>query len=895
MLLTKIQKPSVSKNMVHRDALTAKLDEGLARKLILISAPAGFGKTSIVLDWISQGNFTTAWLSIDKNDNDPIEFILYIMEAINSVEPELKLDSKSLIQTPNQTSVISMIGLIINELVNYGKELVLVLDDYHLISNKDISEALNFFLEHLPSNLHIVIITRSDPMLPLARLRSQQQVVELRSSDLSFNTNDIYEFFNKKLKLKISLEDVETLESKTEGWIAGLQLAAISMQSSNEVSSFIKAFAGNNRYIMDYLIEEVLKIQTERVKEFLLQTSILKQLSAPLCNALLDRDDSQSLLEELEANNMFVFPLDEERKWFRFHHLFADLLKQRLQSTDQYSLPDLHVKASKWYKENSMFDKAIEHALEAKNYEISINILSEVAEEMWENGLHVAIKNYGEMLPDEWIFKSAEFSLYYSWVLITSGKMSLAEPFINNAFEIANRKLNSFDPEDLEMRALQSLLGKIYATIALKYSYEDNADRIIDNCTNALKYFTDKNSIWMIWVWYTYGQAFFVNGDLEESTKAYQKAFEYGKNSNNIYLLSTITIRMSDNEQQQGRYTSAYEKCTKFLDYLQDKGYSQLSKNDWSFAGIYSIIAVTHFMWAEIDKGLENIRIAYSLCKETDDIVQKSYIMMFYLGMLQTKGESEEVEKLSTELEEIINSSDIPKYLVYAHLSWKMYRLLQKGLVDEAQTLIECNGLGINDVKSPLNDNAYSFYARILIYKGKYNEAEKILLELEALAQEGNRQERLIDLYVIYSELYNRKNEQDKAFEYFIQALELASEENLVMFISHNLDFNNELFQEVLKRKASITKRVSLDFLNNIKKVIEQKQKMNNDFENIDISPRELDTLRLIAQDLTNQEIADKLFISLNTVKTHLKNINLKLDVENRTKAVAKAKELGLI
>ena len=306
-----------------------------------------------------------------------------------------------LLNSPNKPSVESIASLLINEILNINQNFLLVLDDFHLIRSNEVLKLVSYLLEHIPGNIHIVILTRSDPALTIARLRSQHQLVELRSSDLSFSANDISMLFNKKLKLGLSIDDVYSLETKTEGWIAGLQLTALSMQGREDISRFIQDLKGDNRYIMDYLMEEVLKIQTDDIKEFLLQTSILEQMSAPLCNAVLNRKDSQLILETLEKNNMFVIPLDEERTWYRYHHLFADLLKQRLHLRDKAAIIELHNKAIEWYKNNSMPLFAIEHAIVAENFEKSIQLLGEIVETMWKNGQHAAILKYGDLLPDE--------------------------------------------------------------------------------------------------------------------------------------------------------------------------------------------------------------------------------------------------------------------------------------------------------------------------------------------------------------------------------------------------------------------------------------------------------------------------------------------------------------
>ena len=342
-------------------------------------------------DWINQNKIPTAWFSLDNGDNDPANFLSYIISGIQSIHTAFGQSALKLLNSPNQPSGESIAGLLINEILNINQNFLLVFDDFHLIKSNEVLKLVTYLIEHIPGNIHIVILTRSDPAISVSRLRSQNQLVELRSSDLSFSANDISVLFNKKLKLGLSIDDVYSLETKTEGWIAGLQLTALSMKDREDISGFIQDLKGDNRYIMDYLMEEVLKIQTDDINDFLLQTSILEQMSAPLCNAVLNINNSQLILETLEKNNMFVIPLDEERNWYRYHHLFAELLKQRLHLREKATIIELHNKACEWFKNNSMPLFAIEHAIVTENFEKSIQFLGEIVEAMWKNGQHAAI------------------------------------------------------------------------------------------------------------------------------------------------------------------------------------------------------------------------------------------------------------------------------------------------------------------------------------------------------------------------------------------------------------------------------------------------------------------------------------------------------------------------
>ena len=894
MLLTKLHIPPSIQNIVHRPELYTKLDAGLSRKLILTSAPAGFGKTTLLSDWIKQKEIQTVWFSLDKGDNDPVEFLSYVISGIQSINAAFGQGTIRLLNSPNKTSGESIVSMLINEIINIDQHFLLVLDDFHYIENAEILKLVEYFLEHSPDNIHIVILTRSDPALPIARLRSRNQLVELRSSDLSFSANDISILFNKKLKLGLSIDDVYSLETKTEGWIAGLQLTALSMQGREDISEFIRNLKGDNRYIMDYLIEEVLKIQSEDIKEFLLQTSILEQMSAPLCNAVLSRSDSQLVLEALDKNNMFVIPLDNERNWYRYHHLFAELLNQRLQHRDEDAINELHNKACDWFEHNNLNELAIGHALEIKNYPKCIKLLGKVVADMWQNGMHDAILKYGEMLPDEMIKTNPEFCLYYSWILISAGQVQKAEPFLVSA-EIKVKEIiqeNNITKDILQHH--RKLLGKISVAFAYLNSYEEHSGKMFDYCKTAMENLSDDDPLWYSWAWFSYGIAHFSNGNLLESSTDFNNAFDYSKKSGNIYLISTIAIRMAENEQQLGNYKSAFKKCSDLLSIMKDKGYSEIVKAEWSYAALFLIMGITEFMWADIDRANENIKIAYDLSKKGKDIFLRIFILMIYTVILRDLNDTE-WEKKTTELEEILKQTDPHSFLTIMYIGWKIHFLLEEGQIEQADNFVLEYGMGPDKEISYSNESAYASYVSLLLVQTRLDEAELLLSELYTLANEGKRIEKMIGLKVSYAILYKMRGNKEKAVAQLIEAMEMAADENLLYYFIMYRHLTMDLLNEVFRIQSVSKTKIPEKFIDNLKTALERWDKLRKPYSGMGLSTREVDTLKLIAQDLSNQEIADKLFISLNTVKTHIKNIYLKLEVDNRTKAVVKAKELRMI
>ena len=895
MLLTKIHIPTTGNNIVQRLALYEKLNLGLSRKLILVSAPAGFGKTTLVSDWIGQQKIPTAWFSLDKADNDPVEFLSYIVSGIQGIHKDFGESALKLLNSPNKPSSESIINLLINEILTISQNFILVLDDFHVIESNEVLKIATYLLDHIPANIHLVILTRSDPTFSISRLRSQQQLVELRSSDLSFSANDISVLFNKKLKLGLSIDDVYSLESKTEGWIAGLQLSALSMQGREDISKFIQDLKGDNRYIMDYLLEEVLKIQSDEVNGFLLQTSILEQMSAPLCNALLNRNDSQLMLETLEQNNMFVIPLDNDRNWYRYHHLFADLLKQRLQLQDKEAIIELHNKACKWFEQHNMFDFAIEHALAIQNYEKSIQLIGEVVEEMWEKGQHAAILKYGSLLPDELIQKNSDFSLYYAWILIISGQIQKAEPFLTCAEANTKNIIDDTNSTDETLRYNKKLLGKIAVAFAYLYSITADAEKTFHYGKTAMENLSEDDPLWFSWGWYAIGIAEMHRENFKKCIKAFENALAYGKKSGNIYLISTIASRLSPVETRMGLYTSSYNRCSDLINLMKESGYSQITKSEGTYAGVYSMMAGIESMRTDFDDALENIKTAYSLCKIESNNTIKVHVIVMYSFILYGRGDVAGVKKMLNEADDILKLNTIFPNTMGLYFAMKGFSLIKQNEHEKANHFFEENGLAFDKKITYSDDLGYYPYAFLLIIEKKFKEAEILLSKLLKLAQAANRIERLIETKVIYANLNMSTGDKEKALINLIEALEAAASENILMsFVLYHSGIS-DLLKEIYKIQATTKTNIPKKLIDKLKLALEKREKfIKTNLESV-ISDRELDTLKLIAQDLSNQEIADTLFISLNTAKTHVKNIFLKLDVDSRKQAVTKAKELGII
>ncbi len=419
LLETKLYIPKWRPGLVSRPRLIERLDQGAERKLTLVSAPAGFGKTTLLAEWLAAskaGGRPAAWVSLDQSDNDPALFWAYFITALQTVESGIGDSELSLLRSPQPPPIEALLGTLLNEISGISHDFVLVLDDYHVIDAQSVHEGTTFLLDHLPQQMHLLIACRADPPLPLRRLRGRGDMAEVRASELRFISTEGATFLKEVMGLNLSAQDVAALDARTEGWVAGIQLAALSMQGRDDVAAFITAFTGNDRYIVDYLVEEVLQRRPERVQSFLLQTSILDQLSGPLCDAVTGRKDGKSVLQALERDNLFLVPPDDKRQWYRYHHLFADVLRAHLMDEHLDQLPDLHRRAAAWFEEHDMSAEAIEQARSAGAHETVARLLAANFEEFQRLGRYASISSWSASLPEEMVRQRPRLALNYAAV-----------------------------------------------------------------------------------------------------------------------------------------------------------------------------------------------------------------------------------------------------------------------------------------------------------------------------------------------------------------------------------------------------------------------------------------------------------------------------------------------
>src|SRR6266705_452055 len=433
ILATKLYIPRLRPNVVSRPRLLDRLNEALHRNLTLISAPAGFGKTTLVSEWVEGIERPTAWLSLDEGENDPARFLAYLVAALQTITANIGEGVLGMLQSSQPPPTEAILTALLNEITTLPDHFVLVLDDYHVLDAKSVDIALTYLVEHLPPQMHLVIATREDPQLPLARLRARSHLTEVRAADLRFTASEAAAFLNQVMGLNLSAADIAALEDHTEGWIAGLQLAALALQGHQDVPGFIRTFAGDHRYIVDYLVEEVLQHQPEPVRSFLLQTSILDRLNGPLCNAVTGQEEGNARLEALERGNFFVVPLDDKRHWYRYHHLFAEVLSVHLMAEQPHQVATLHRRASEWYEHNGSTTNAIRHAMAAEDFERAADLVELAVPAMLRSRQEATLLGWLKALPDELVHVRPVLSAGYAGALLVSGELEGVEARLRGA------------------------------------------------------------------------------------------------------------------------------------------------------------------------------------------------------------------------------------------------------------------------------------------------------------------------------------------------------------------------------------------------------------------------------------------------------------------------------
>ena len=886
-LRTKLYIPPPRSGWISRPRLDKRMEEGFERKLTLISAPAGFGKTTLLVDWIHRHKIPTAWLSVDKGDNDPLHFLTYVILGLQSLEAGTGKAALTMLQSPQAPPIEPILINLLNDVSRISIDLALVLDDYHLVDARPIHDLMAFLLENLPRQMHMIIATRSDPPLPLSRVRSQNLLTELRAADLGFSADETANLFNQSLKLQLSNRDIQLLETRTEGWAAGLQLAALSLQGRKDPSGFIRGFKGDNRYIADYLTEEVLSRQPEHLRNFLLQTSILGRLCGPLCDAVTDQENSRQVLTSLEKANLFVIPLDDERCWYRYHHLFADLLVQRLRTQQGDLVPELHRRASQWLAENDFKNEAVDHAFAAQDYAGAVQLIEEIAEIDWDRARESRLLGWFKKLPVETINRKPKLCIFYARELFKSGYLDDAE----KRLKAAEQMLESTSISDLNK---QGLLGRIAVMRAYMATRTGDLSRTITFSSQALELLPPRDLNWRSAAATMLG--FGTGSDkLVESQQAFAEAMKISKAAGNVYYHIFAGSCLGSVMMKRGKLKEAKDFSRQLLDLAVENGIEQTG-----IAGsLYGNLGTILCEWNDFDEGIRLINKGIELSELGRDPVILAICQLGLLRAFMYRMDFAGALKLMENINERAGNFVLPAWVTNAISALNVFFWLGSGNLNAALQWARERGLSIDDQLDGLHEVEYIALAHILIAQNKLADADRLLQRLIKNATDGDRVYMLIEMRLWRVLIFTLKADTAAALAELKIALSIAEPGGFIMMFVSKGKPVAKLLEEIVavkKRDHDATQAgFSLSYAKKILSIFKTVTPPKIEELMDPISEREMEVLHLIAAGLSNREIADKLFISLNTVKTHTKNINSKLDVNSRIKAVARAKELGLL
>ncbi|HET9999530.1 MAG TPA: LuxR C-terminal-related transcriptional regulator [Ktedonobacteraceae bacterium] len=921
ILATKLYVPPLRPNVVLRSRLIERLNEGLHRKLTLIAAPAGFGKTTLISEWVAFIERRTTWLSLGEGENDLAQFLTYLVAALQTIAPAIGEGVLGLLQSPQPPPTEAILTALLNEITTLPDRFVLVLDDYHLIDARPVDMALTYLVEYLPPQMHLVIATREDPPLPLARLRARSHLTELRAADLRFTASEAAEFLNQVMGLSLSTTDIAALEDHTEGWIAGLQLAALSMQGHQDVPGFIRAFAGDHRYIVDYLVAEVLQRQPEPVRRFLLQTSILDRLHGPLCDAVTGQEEGNARLEALERGNFFVVPLDDTRHWYRYHHLFAEVLSAHLRAEQPDQLATLHRRASAWYEQHGSVADAIRHALAARDFGRAADLVELAVPAMARSRQEATVLGWLNALPGEVVRGRPVLSVHYAGALLLHGKLEGVEARLRDAEQWLNTKTDMGASSVLassaemvvvdeeEFRGLPGMIAIYRAAIALALG---NVADTMTYARRALDLVPEDDHHRRGSAAGFLGLAYWTRGDLEAAHRSYAECMALVQRSGHISDAIGCSIALADIRISQGRLREAMNTYERGLQLATEQGAHVLR----GAADMHVGMSELHHERDDLDTATQHLLRSKEL-GELAGLPQNRYRWCVAMARIRAaQGDLDGALDLLQEAERLYMGDFFPK--VHPLAAWKTRVWVAQGRVDEAFDWAREHDLSVSDDLSYLHEFEHITLARALLARSKSDRTEhsihdamELLERLLHAAEEGERTGSIIEILMLQALAHQMQGDISAALVPLERALSLAEPEGYVrIFVDEGLPMAvllAKLHEHARKRPRAVLTNVPLAYIERLLARLRGEQVQEGISPATPSAPapaqslldplteRELEVLRLIAAGLSNRAIAARLVLALSTVKSYVNTIYGKLQVESRTQAVARARVLHLL
>ena len=887
LINTKLNIPKLRSGIVSRSNLLSRLSQGISNKLTLISAPTGYGKTTLMLDWLanSECEYPVAWVALEESENDPIQFLLYLVAALERINTDIGQDVRAILQGSQELQNQVVLSVLINDIDLIEEELILILDDYHVIENNEVHEILHFLIDHLPTNMHVVILTRVDPALPLARLRAQSVMVEIRARDLSFGMDEAVEFLNTSMQLDLSDDEIQILMRRTEGWIAGLQLAALSLQGRADASQKISAFGGRTDYIADYLIEEVLNQQSEEVCQFLLRTSILKRLNGSLCNALTGQTSGETILKKLDQANLFLTAVDNESGWYRYHHLFADLLRYQLRAQEgETRLLDLHRRAARWFEQHALVDDALFHYLAARDTPAAASLVAAHAMLAFRRGEIHSARKWLEALPEEAILANPRLCLDIAWICTVRDDYKPLVKFVAAAEAALPGSDYENDPAFLgEWVALQAftafLMGEAQTALTL-------GRQALDQLASQSTFVRGVINILLVDI--------YTNTDIGEVSQAVacgQEAFTASPSSSNITTSLYAADRLARALVLQGEYQEAEAVFLQALELVRERGQAYapiLEILDLKYAGVlYELNRLTEA------EGL--IRDGLSLSQKFGAPYSELWCrLLLRQAQLAQKNAADAVDPLATVeaidalLLELSSQHHRPpamdQFEAYRAQLWANEKQLAR-----AEQWAQNAGLTLRDEPSCGKIASYLALAHAHLASGKLLAELLTLLEkMHQLASRKGHVQQIIQIGLLQTLSLDKLDQFQDAQSALEECLVLAEPTGMTRTF---LDHGFPLIRLLRRAKHPYATKLLVAIEPGI--VVGLAPTPGEPYETL--TEREIEVLRLYDAGLTNAAIARRLFVSQNTVKWYAKNIYRKLDVHSRAEALTRAYERDLL
>jgi LuxR family maltose regulon positive regulatory protein len=923
LIATKLRRPSIPAKRVQRPRIIQRLNEGLEfnRQVTLVSAPAGFGKTTCVAEWVNTlVQRPVSWLSLDASDDDPGRFITYFITALQKVDANLGQEIEGALHSGQLPPSEIVSATLINDILACKGQFLVVLDDFHVIQDAFIFQVFEQLIANFPHPLHLVLITREDPPLPLARLRANNQLTEIRARDLRFRHRDIDCFLNKVMGLSLSQADVARLEDKTEGWVAGLQLAGLSVRDREDPSGFIAHLSGSHRFILDYLTEQVLSQQPEEIQEFLLQTSILDKLSGNLCDAVTGRKDSAVWLERLFTANLFLIPLDDEGQWYRYHHLFGDLLRNLQNRLQKEKTADLQRRASHWYAQAGMVGEAIQHALDGADYEMALDLLESHAMEIIMQGFVKTVERWARAIPDQRAWQSPKTNLAFTWMHILRGDYAQAvaqlerlrttlegSPYARQA----GGGRNSLKAEWLAMRSLilyrQGKATECGAMAAEALEIAPEPDRRV----RSLGY-------------YALASAYALMEDYSQAVDAYRMSIREGQAGKNPMAEMMSTVGLAGMALEHGQLKLAFEIASQAVERIERSGAVPPIS-----AVVYAALGDVHYQWHQLEAARGHLLRArrLSILSGANTVTIFSWVLLSRLSWVEGELEAAagEIQK-ATELIPV----DAPEYVRQEVIAQQVCIYLARNHPEAAEMALQSQGfsfrgrffypdLPAGEGISYALGHLYNSSLHTLLYQARAGNDPTCLKTgieladgLNARAFKGGQLLVALETLLLRAQMYTALGDSQASQADYASALVLAEPEGFIgIFVEHG--------EPVAKALADLARRNQLGSVQPgyVERILEAFRRPHArgeegpakasaagsgsrapiEAESLvePLTERELDVLRLMAEGLKYKEIAAKLFVSQNTVRFHVKAIYGKLNVNNRTRAVARARKLQIL